>query len=107
MQVKVRTIFLSGPTLRAVNIQTGSEPGSQEHQVNSRLSQEHDQVMEKLLELYADLFLHDGYGNISIEMRFLKKGQKEIIISSGKDYRFVLDWPEPAKKNEQTFGDCN
>ncbi|MFW6334096.1 MAG: hypothetical protein ACOC0W_02405 [Desulfosalsimonas sp.] len=75
--------------------------------MNSRLSQEHDQVMEKLLELYADLFLHDGYGNISIEMRFLKKGQKEIIISSGKDYRFVLDWPEPAKKNEQTFGDCN
>ncbi|WP_150112223.1 hypothetical protein [Desulfonatronovibrio hydrogenovorans] len=76
------------------NVESGA--GSRSREV--RLSREHDQVMEKILELYADLFLHDGFGSISIEMKFLKKGQKEIIISSGKDYRFVVDWPEPAEK---------
>jgi hypothetical protein len=70
-------------------------PGCEGHPM---LSREHDRIMKKLLELYADLFLHDGFGNISIEMKFLKKSQKEIIISSGKDYRFVVDWPEPAEK---------
>ncbi len=88
----------TGPAPRALEIMAGRKPGSQVHQVNPRLSHEHDQVMQKLLELYADLFWHDGFGNISIEMKFLKKGQKEIIISSGKDYRFVVDWPEPAEK---------
>jgi hypothetical protein len=97
-KTKSGQLFLSGTTLWAVNIQTGPEPRSQGHQVNPRLSREHEQVVEKLLELYSDLFLHDGFGSIIIEMKFLKKGQKEIIISSGKDYRFVVDWPEPAEK---------
>ncbi|MEM5786493.1 MAG: hypothetical protein AAGU11_04185 [Syntrophobacteraceae bacterium] len=57
------------------------------------LSEEHEAIEDKIAELYRDLFLHDGYGAIRIEMRFLKKGQKEIIVSSGKDYRYVVDWP--------------
>jgi len=51
------------------------------------------EVIAKLLELYKDAFQHDGYGDIRIEMRFLRKGQKEIIIHCGKQYRFVLDYP--------------
>ncbi|TWI76715.1 hypothetical protein LZ24_00336 [Desulfobotulus alkaliphilus] len=62
--------------------------------MENHLSLEHSPIREKIMELYTDLFLHDGYGKISLEMRFLKRGQKEIIVSSGKDFRFVVDWPE-------------
>jgi len=53
----------------------------------------HEQVQRKISELYADLFHHEGFGKITVEMRFLRRGQKEIIVSSGKECRFVLDWP--------------
>lgn len=62
------------------------------------LPPEHEAIAARIMDLYADLFLHDGFGSIGIEMRFLKKGQKEIIISSGKDYRFVVDWPGPGNR---------
>jgi hypothetical protein len=62
------------------------------------LPAEHDKVLEKLFTVYRDLFAHDGYGTLSLEMRFLKKGQKEVLISCGKEYRFVLDYPSsPAQ----------
>ena len=31
---------------------------------------------------------------MSVEMKFLKKGQKEILIRCGKDYRFVVDYDD-------------
>lgn len=52
-------------------------------------------IQAKIMELYDGLFDHAGYGSMKIEMRFLKKGQKEIIVSCGKDFRYVVDWPEP------------
>jgi hypothetical protein len=60
--------------------------------VNRVLSQEHAPIMDKIMELYTDLFLHDGFGKVVVEMRFLKRGQKEIIVSSGKEFRFVVAW---------------
>lgn len=54
-------------------------------------AQEHKEVLGKLIDLYSDLFMHDGYGDISVEMKILRRGQKEIIISCGKQYRYVLD----------------
>lgn len=53
--------------------------------------EEHKEVLGKLIDLYSDLFMHDGYGDISVEMKILRRGQKEIIISCGKQYRYVLD----------------
>lgn len=58
----------------------------------------HAEVLEKIVQLYEELFLHEGFGNMSIEMKFLKKGQKEVLIKCGKDYRFVVDFCE-AEKN--------
>ncbi|WP_459924093.1 hypothetical protein [Desulfatiferula olefinivorans] len=55
---------------------------------------DHDPVMDKLFGLYRDLFYHDGYGTIRVEMRYLKRGQKEILLICGKEYRFVVDAPE-------------
>ncbi len=58
------------------------------------LNIEHEPIHDKIMELYTDLFTHNGFGKITVEMRFLKRGQKEIIISSGKEYRYVVDWPD-------------
>ena len=53
----------------------------------------HTAIMEKIGVLYRDLFFHNGFGELKVTMRFLKKGQKEIIIACGKEYRFVVDFP--------------
>ncbi len=50
-----------------------------------------EDVMLKLAELYTGLFEHDGFGDIRIEMRILHRGQKEVILHCGKQYRFVVD----------------
>ena len=57
------------------------------------LPDRHDPVLAKLLSIYRDLYLHDGYGTFRVEMRFLKKGQKEILLIYGKEFRFVVDAP--------------
>ncbi len=56
------------------------------------LKQEHAQIMDKIRELYCDLFHHDGFGELKVEMKISEKKQKEIILRCGKDYRFVLDY---------------
>jgi hypothetical protein len=60
----------------------------------SGLSEDHEKIFEKIGELYRELFQHDGYGTLSVEMRFLKKGQKEILVICGKEYRFVVNVKE-------------
>ena len=59
-----------------------------------------------LLSLFDDLLAHDGFGNMSVEMRILRRGQKEIIIDCGKQYRFVVDFQpkgiEPSPREEVT-----
>ncbi len=56
------------------------------------LTNEHQQILDKIQELYREIFLHDGFGELKIEMKFLKKKQKEIIIRCGKDFRYVVDY---------------
>jgi hypothetical protein len=65
-------------------VTAGSEP----------FSGEHERILDKIRELYREVFRHDGFGEIGITMRFLKRGQKEIIVSCGKEYRYVVDFPE-------------
>ncbi len=50
------------------------------------------EVKLKLIELYDDVFNHSGYGDITVEIRILKRGQKEVILRCGKQYRFVVDF---------------
>jgi hypothetical protein len=47
----------------------------------------------RLLALFDELLQHEGYGSLRVEMRILRKGQKEVILDCGKQYRFVLDVP--------------
>lgn len=58
----------------------------------------HEAAKKKLLEVYDELFKHDGFGNFQVEMKILKRQQKEIIIDCGKQYRFVLDYQSIQSK---------
>lgn len=49
-------------------------------------------VLDRLQMLYEGLVAHDGFGEMRLEVRILKRGQKEILIHCGKQYRFVVDY---------------
>lgn len=51
-----------------------------------------DEILAQLQHLYYDVFAHDGYGDLRVEMRILRRGQKEVIIHCGKQYRYVVDF---------------
>jgi hypothetical protein len=59
----------------------------------------HERVLNRLLALYEDLFAHDGFGEIRVEIRLLKRGQKEVILHCGKQHRYVVDYGDqrPAR----------
>ena len=65
-----------------------------DHHRPGMLGREHDCILDKIRALYDDLFRHDGYGAMRIEMRFLKRGQKEILVICGKEFRFVVDYDD-------------
>lgn len=50
-------------------------------------------LISQLLGLLDDILAHDGFGTIRIDVRLLKRGQKEVILDCGKQYRFVVDFP--------------
>ncbi len=55
-------------------------------------------LKSKLIDLIDDVLIHDGYSDIRIEVKILKRGQKEVILHYGKQYRFVVD----AFKNNES-----
>ncbi len=58
-------------------------------------------ALQKIHDLFHALLEHDGFGEIRVEMRILKRGQKEVIIHCGKQYRFVLDVPQGGAESAQ------
>ncbi len=56
----------------------------------------HEEVVQKMIDLYHMLICHNGFGELSVETRILKRRQKEVIINCGKHYRFVVDKPTPG-----------
>jgi hypothetical protein len=51
-----------------------------------------ENVRHKLSELFYELYRHNGYGRLEVDMKILKRGQKEIILKMGKEFRFVVDF---------------
>jgi hypothetical protein len=49
--------------------------------------------MARLGQLYRELIAHDGFGELRVDVRILKRKQKEVIITCGKQYRYVVDMP--------------
>ncbi len=52
-----------------------------------------ESVMARLSALYHELLTHDGYGELRVDVRILKRQQREVIITCGKQYRYVVDAP--------------
>ena len=50
------------------------------------------EAQTKLETLFEELLEHEGFGELRVDMRLLKRGQKEVIIYCGKQYRYVLDF---------------
>lgn len=49
-------------------------------------------VLSRLTALYREAFAHDGFAEIRVEIRILRRGQKEVILHCGKQYRYVVDY---------------
>lgn len=49
-------------------------------------------VLAKLNDLYCEAFAHDGFAELKVEIRILRRGQKEVILHCGKQYRYVIDY---------------
>ena len=62
----------------------------------SGYTEQHGRVLRQIEQLYYALVEHDGFGDMQVEVRILKRGQKEVIVHCGKQYRFVVD---AAKKS--------
>jgi hypothetical protein len=75
-----------------------------EKTAGAKPGQSNDQVLSKLKELYREAFAHDGFAEIRVEFRILRRGQKEVILHCGKQYRFVVDCPSSAA-GERAGGD--
>ncbi len=58
-------------------------------------------VRTKLTELFDDMFNHDGHSNLKIKISFLRRGQKEILLCCGKEYRFVVDYPNIDQQTDK------
>jgi hypothetical protein len=65
---------------------------------------DHEKVISRIESLYHMLFSHSGYGEMSIEIRYLRKHEKEVLIKCGKQYRFIV--PFECTNNDCTGG-CN
>lgn len=50
-------------------------------------------VKHKLLQLLDDVLLHDGFCDIRVEVKILRRRQKEVILHCGKQYRYIVDAP--------------
>jgi len=60
---------------------------------SSSMKSSSDLAKDKLLLLLDEIIEHDGFGEIRIEVKILKRKQKEVILHCGKQYRFVVDAP--------------
>lgn len=60
-----------------------------------------DSVISRMETLFREIFAHDGYGSLEVSMRFLKRGQKEILLRCGKEYRYVVDYPATHNQDEK------
>lgn len=67
------------------------ERGNEDNMMTKQTENYAAPVKSKLLELLDDMLRHDGFGDIRVEVKILKRRQKEVILHCGKQYRFVVD----------------
>jgi hypothetical protein len=62
-------------------------------------------VKRHIEALFDELLAHDGFGSLTVEMRLLRRGQKEVILHCGKQYRYVLDFVPTKAQVEASSND--
>lgn len=85
------SVNLSGSVASKVSANAGGA-GDQKTVQNDEVINQHFEVLNKLIGVFMDIYRHDGYGDFRVEVKILKRRQKEVIIHAGKQYRFVLDY---------------
>lgn len=48
-------------------------------------------ALDRIASSFQEMIAHDGFGELKVEVRILKRGQKEVIVHFGKQYRYVVD----------------
>jgi hypothetical protein len=71
-----------------------------EKTVHQPLAPQEDDCTQRIVKIFRELLLHDGFGDLAVEVKLLKRGQKEVIIKSGKQYRYVIDVPEKSLRKD-------
>jgi hypothetical protein len=61
-------------------------------------------VRSKIESLLDSLLRHDGFGEMRVEVRILKRGQREVILHCGKQYRYVVDAPDAGAEGSPANG---
>ena len=54
--------------------------------------------LENFLHLYQELLEHDGFGDISVHIRWVRRDRKEICLQCGREYRYLVDIPEDNRE---------
>ena len=67
----------------------------------------HINVARQILTLFEDALNHDGHAELRIDIRFLRRGQKEVVLHAGKQYRFVLDYPIDGRSISAVLGSAD
>lgn len=65
------------------------------------MTAEHDLVKKHICLLYDELVQHDGYAELAVDIRILKRGQKEVVIRSGRQHRYVVNQAPDAGPGKQ------
>ena len=60
-----------------------------------------ERVRAKLVNLFEELIVHPGFGEMHVSVKILKQGKKEVILSCGREYRSVLQPVPPPKATEK------
>lgn len=68
---------------------------------SNRKADSNRDVKRHLCALYDEVFAHEGHADLRVEMRILRRQQKEVIVSCGKQFRFVVDYPTTSKSSLQ------
>jgi hypothetical protein len=51
-----------------------------------------------LNNLLDSILEHQGYGEIKLDIKWAKQGHKEVIITAGKQFRFIVPVEKKSKE---------
>jgi len=54
--------------------------------------------LNKFLDLYQMLIHHDGYGDMSVNVRLGQSNNREVVLQCGKEYRYRIGNPVAGRR---------